>query len=244
MKTLLYGILVIVILGIAGFAYRNVLEQGVAKPVAATACTMEAKICPDGTTVGRSGPDCAFAACPSNNVTVDSANIAFALPTGYVADENASGADPTMIGAFVKVNTGSTTPIGTIIVRDFPIPSGSSASSVMIAHSIHDPSGLPATSMNAFTPKVIGSHTFQSIVLGRFEGTVQSAYFLSRSSDVLEFEIIETGVTGWNDPKLNVDSLPEHQAFLKFLTTLQATDAVAAPTGTTTTTTTTTVKPS
>lgn len=29
-----------------------------------TACTMEAKICPDGTAVGRSGPACEFAACP------------------------------------------------------------------------------------------------------------------------------------------------------------------------------------
>lgn len=27
-------------------------------------CTMEAKICPDGTAVGRSGPNCEFAACP------------------------------------------------------------------------------------------------------------------------------------------------------------------------------------
>lgn len=29
------------------------------------ACTMEAKICPDGTAVGRTGPNCEFAACPS-----------------------------------------------------------------------------------------------------------------------------------------------------------------------------------
>lgn len=27
-------------------------------------CTMEAKICPDGTSVGRSGPKCEFAECP------------------------------------------------------------------------------------------------------------------------------------------------------------------------------------
>lgn len=29
-----------------------------------TACTMEAKICPDGSVVGRSGPKCEFTACP------------------------------------------------------------------------------------------------------------------------------------------------------------------------------------
>ena len=29
------------------------------------ACTMEAKICPDGSAVGRTGPNCEFAACPN-----------------------------------------------------------------------------------------------------------------------------------------------------------------------------------
>lgn len=29
------------------------------------ACTMEAKICPDGSAVGRTGPNCEFAACPT-----------------------------------------------------------------------------------------------------------------------------------------------------------------------------------
>ena len=37
------------------------------------ACTMDAKICPDGTAVGRIPPDCRYAACPdeSNSVCVD-----------------------------------------------------------------------------------------------------------------------------------------------------------------------------
>jgi hypothetical protein len=30
----------------------------------ATACTEEAKVCPDGSAVGRSGPNCEFAPCP------------------------------------------------------------------------------------------------------------------------------------------------------------------------------------
>jgi hypothetical protein len=28
------------------------------------ACTMEAKICPDGSAVGRTGPNCEFSLCP------------------------------------------------------------------------------------------------------------------------------------------------------------------------------------
>ncbi|MCX6721473.1 MAG: hypothetical protein NT026_02640 [Candidatus Staskawiczbacteria bacterium] len=31
-----------------------------------TACTQEAKVCPDGSAVGRTGPNCEFAACPAN----------------------------------------------------------------------------------------------------------------------------------------------------------------------------------
>jgi hypothetical protein len=41
------------------------------------ACTMEAKICPDGTSVGRTGPNCEFAACPiSKQITnVEKENV-------------------------------------------------------------------------------------------------------------------------------------------------------------------------
>jgi hypothetical protein len=31
------------------------------------ACTMEARICPDGSSVGRTGPNCEFAACPTDS---------------------------------------------------------------------------------------------------------------------------------------------------------------------------------
>lgn len=31
------------------------------------ACTMEAKICPDGSFVGRTGPNCEFAPCPAGS---------------------------------------------------------------------------------------------------------------------------------------------------------------------------------
>jgi len=34
----------------------------------ATACTMEAKLCPDGSYVGRTGPACEFTECPSVDV--------------------------------------------------------------------------------------------------------------------------------------------------------------------------------
>lgn len=35
-----------------------------ASPINPVACTMEAKLCPDGSAVGRTGPNCEFAPCP------------------------------------------------------------------------------------------------------------------------------------------------------------------------------------
>lgn len=36
-------------------------------PPTQVACTMEAKLCPDGSSVGRIGPACEFAPCPDMN---------------------------------------------------------------------------------------------------------------------------------------------------------------------------------
>lgn len=50
-----------VVIGIvAGFLYSQLDTDS-----PEIACTLEAKICPDGTAVGRQGPDCSFAACPA-----------------------------------------------------------------------------------------------------------------------------------------------------------------------------------
>ena len=50
------SILVIVFEGYQFFA---------AKKTNITACTQEAKICPDGSAVGRTAPNCEFAQCPA-----------------------------------------------------------------------------------------------------------------------------------------------------------------------------------
>lgn len=51
------------------------------------ACTMEAKLCPDGSAVGRTGPNCEFAACPSvpTTPTPPSPPTPTILPYGDVA---------------------------------------------------------------------------------------------------------------------------------------------------------------
>lgn len=54
----------------SGYSGKINLPQ---KSPATVACTEEAKVCPDGTSVGRSGPKCEFAPCPSPK-TDDTAN--------------------------------------------------------------------------------------------------------------------------------------------------------------------------
>lgn len=226
MKQLIAAIFLIVIIGIAGFLYRNALERPIVPvantPGGATACTLEAKICPDGTSVGRSGPDCAFAACALPNAEDKAIGIAFVIPNGYVANADAIGADESLRAVFDKP---SKNPPATnnIIIRDFPIPEGKKASDVMLEHTMYESSGRTAEAMSEFKTKVINGKTFYSVVLERFEGQVHSAYYLPRANDVLRFEVLERDVTNWSDASLNVETLPEHKALLQMLATLQTT---------------------
>ena len=56
---ILAGLVVLAIVAALWVANRTVKAPGDAQ-----ACTMEAKLCPDGSAVGRTGPNCEFAECP------------------------------------------------------------------------------------------------------------------------------------------------------------------------------------
>jgi len=58
-----------------GFLGRNATVTPIVTP---KACTLEAKICPDGSAVSRVAPDCNFASCPSSATPTVSSQ---ALPT-------------------------------------------------------------------------------------------------------------------------------------------------------------------
>lgn len=67
------------------------------------ACTEEAKLCPDGSYVGRTGPNCAFADCPSTNTNV-AVNTNTSANTNTVVDAMADWKtyENTTIGYTVK----------------------------------------------------------------------------------------------------------------------------------------------
>lgn len=216
MKGLLAGIVLILVLGMAGFFYRNALERpGGPMP---GACTMDAKICPDGTSVGRSGPSCDFVACPPPNTELPSIGAAFVVPEGFMLAQNPSS-DADAVARYERM--GTTSPKDAIIVRHFSVPEGKSAEEVMIAHTLLEPADMPPGNMDAFSPRILGGRTFPGIVLERFEGLVRSAYYLPQENEVLMFEVVEHGVTGWMEPGVITDNLPAHQALLKMLATLE-----------------------
>src|SRR4051812_48122892 len=66
----LTGVIIAILLVGGGIAIGYSLQKQ--KASVGLACTMEAKLCPDGKTyVGRSGPSCEFAACPSSSTSKD-----------------------------------------------------------------------------------------------------------------------------------------------------------------------------
>ena len=63
----LHIVLVLVLIAVAAFAiFSDQASHEEDHNNNIVACTTEAKICPDGTTVGRIAPDCEFAPCPNN----------------------------------------------------------------------------------------------------------------------------------------------------------------------------------
>jgi hypothetical protein len=61
-----------------------------------TVCTQDAKVCPDGTTVPRLGPECEFAACPGNADTPPNNG----LSPDPAPDGPDGNTDPKPIGTF------------------------------------------------------------------------------------------------------------------------------------------------
>ena len=213
MKQLLAGVVILFVVGIASFLYRNTMERpGVTVPD--VACTMEAKLCPDGSSVGRSGPRCEFAPCAFPNVEIPSVNIAFVLPEGY-----AEGVDGDGLVNLEKPSAGGWPP-HTITVYRYPIPEGQTADDVILRNTTYQPSGEQATDFERFSSVSAGGKTYRETTIERFEALIHSSYFLVREGDVLRFDIVEHDVTDWMSAT-PARTFSEHQALLRLLGTVR-----------------------
>lgn len=217
MKSLFFGIVLILLLGVAGFFYRNILERD--QPPPPVACTMEAKVCPDGSAVGRTGPSCEFTACPFPNAEDPDISLGFVVPEAYTANADVIGPDITLRAVFEKPSL-SPSVAHTITVRRYAIAEGETADDVILAHTRYQPADMQAEDFSRFDTESIGGKTFRHTVIERFEGQIQSAYFLTRVTDVLMFEVIERDVVDWMEPTLSIKDLPEHAALRAMLGTI------------------------
>ncbi len=127
--------------------------------------------------------------------------------------------DTASVAAYELPATASSTSAAGIIIRQYAINASSTALAVIQQTALSLPSGLPAP-VTAFTSTVLGTHRFTVVSIERFEGVVDTAYYLARGTDVLRFDAIDNGVTNWTDPNLNISVLPARVALRKLLVTL------------------------
>jgi len=209
MKGIFLGVLLVIILGIGGFLYRNAVEH----PSQPIACPLDKEICPDGTSVSRTGLSCVFPACPLPNISLSSVGIEFAIPTGF---KESSLPDESSVAAYEMQNNSST---ANIIIRRYAIEASTTALYTIQKTAISGASGAPI-SATSFSSSVLGSYRFTVVSIERFEGVIDTAYYLARANDVLRFDAIDRGAD-WTNPNLNVSILPAHAALEKLLKTLQ-----------------------
>lgn len=213
MRSLFLGIALIVILGFGGLVYRNAVEH----PNRPIACPMDALVCPDGTSVAREGLSCTFPECPPPNVVFADIGISYAVPVGYTATEFL---DDASIASYELPAASSTISNASIFIRRFAITASSTALATIQQTAIGGASGLPAPS-TSFSSIVLGTHRFTVVSIERFEGVVDTAYYLARSADVLRFDAIDRDVMNWTEPSLDIETLPANAALRKLLATLQ-----------------------
>lgn len=93
------GIIPLAVAGIIGVAAMGAMMP-VADSAAETACTQEAKLCPDGSSVGRVLANCGFAPCPSEE-----------LPSGSAPGDSGLGQEVTAGGIAGEVLLGPLCPV-------------------------------------------------------------------------------------------------------------------------------------
>ncbi len=76
-------------------------------------CTLDAKICPDGSSVGRTGPNCEFAPCPSDAasaisedwITISNLSYSFSYPPDFTIREVDGSSVVSKLGPTQKLGT-------------------------------------------------------------------------------------------------------------------------------------------
>ncbi|HFC11102.1 MAG TPA: hypothetical protein ENJ75_02860 [Candidatus Kaiserbacteria bacterium] len=198
-KELFTGIILIFILGIAGFLYRNAMEQPILNVPKSTACTLEVKKCPDGTFVGRTGSSCRFSTCPVMNTELKDIGVSFVLPKGFKSIATSSPKNESAGIVYEATLAKEDSSTQNITLRVYPLSEKNTAKDIMLGETVFDSTGLSPQSMNDFKKVTIGANTFEEITIGSSKKYMHVAYFLLRKNDVLRFDIKESGEVNASD---------------------------------------------
>lgn len=110
-KKITLGIILVVALG-GGFYFFTTKNKSVS-------CTQEAKLCPDGSYVGRTGPNCEFAKCTEVNPNDVKSGISGSVLLGPICPAERIPPDPRCAAKPYQTNFAVTTPDGTQVIKEF-----------------------------------------------------------------------------------------------------------------------------
>ncbi len=207
----------LVLAGIAGVIYRNASEH----PTQQIVCPLDTEVCPDGTTMSRVGLSCTFQVCLPPNVSLPSVNISFAIPKDFTSIALPDSASIVAYGSSFASSTASTTiSKASIVLRRYAVDASSTPLTVIQQTAIDTKTGALAP-VTAYSSSIFGTQRFTIVSIERFYGTIDTAYYLARGSDVLRFDAIDMNVPSWNNSNLDISKLKAHSALIKLLKTLK-----------------------
>ena len=187
MKELLLGIALIILLGIGSFLYKNAVQKG---PVsnAPVACTLDARICPDGSAVGRTGPACEFEACSTDAVH-------FSAPVGFT--DTLPLLSSTKIGRIGFYTKDPSTISNIISISAFKLQEGEIAEDILFREVVLSPSDMRPESIDRFEALSMNGRTVYRILNERFEATVEITYGIPLDGYVVLVSLRDISVEKW-----------------------------------------------
>lgn len=109
--------LILLVIGIAIIAFFIATKPTSVPTPGPVACTEEANICPDGSYISRTGPQCQFSACPTNTVATN--GITGTVLLGPSCPVMRDPPDPQCADKPYKAALVVTTPDGSRVVAQF-----------------------------------------------------------------------------------------------------------------------------
>tara|TARA_B100000508_G_scaffold60333_2_gene47496 strand:+ start:46392 stop:47018 length:627 start_codon:yes stop_codon:yes gene_type:complete len=184
MKELFLGVVLIILLGLGSFLYQNALRDR-STPEGPVACTLEARICPDGSAVGRTGPHCEFEACSTDP-------ISFTAPNGFIDTLP-------LLSSIVEGRLGFYSKEPNVISNSISVHAFKTETpeEVILEKVTLTPSDLHPESLEDFEVVAIGEREVYRIVNERFEATVEVTYGIFLEDFLVLVALRDIAVENW-----------------------------------------------